>query len=122
MYGLLYYSKINFPFKDDLYDYICSLCDLIRIYPLLENAHSAIYYLITGYLFIVILLVYIMMLIYIDYSIKIDKFYFIFPLQLMRYLSSFIYWVLMLPIIETFISIYSCDNGYHIVMTTMHCW
>ena len=30
-YGLLYNKKINFPFRDDLYDTIASLCDLIRI-------------------------------------------------------------------------------------------
>jgi hypothetical protein len=116
MYGLLYYSKIGFPFKDDIYTSIYSLCDLVRIYPLIENSGTTIYYLIAAYLFIFIMVVYILTLIYIDYSIKINKFYFIFPLQMMRYLSSLIYWVLMLPIIEVFISIYSCDHSYHIIM------
>jgi hypothetical protein len=84
LYGLLYYSKLNFPFKDDIYKSIYSLCDLVRIYPLIENAHSDIYYFITAYVFIFIMVVYILMLLYIDYSIKIDKFYFIFPVQMMR--------------------------------------
>lgn len=122
MYGLLYYSKIGFPFKDDIYTSIYSLCDLVRIYPLIENSHSNIYYLIAAYLFVFIMVVYLLTLIYIDYSIKISKFYFIFPLQMMRYLSSIIYWVLMFPIIEVFISIYSCERGNHIVMTTVPCW
>ena len=37
IYGLLYNEKIAFPFTDDLYNTICSLCDYIRIYPLLEG-------------------------------------------------------------------------------------
>jgi hypothetical protein len=115
MYGLLYNSKIAFPFKDDLYQSIYNLCDLVRIYPLIENSKTDIYYYIAGFGFIFILLIYILMLIYIDYSIKIDKFYFVFPLKVMRYLSSFLFWALMLPIIEIFISVFSCSGGYHIV-------
>ena len=38
MYGLLYNSKINFPFKDDLYKQIYSVCDLVRIYPIIETS------------------------------------------------------------------------------------
>ena len=62
------------------------------------------------------------MLIFIDYSIKIDKFYFVFPLKIMRYLSSFFFWVFMMPIIEIFISVFSCSNGHHIVDTSLLCW
>lgn len=62
------------------------------------------------------------MIIYIDYSLKIDKFYFIFPLKLMMYMSSFIYWILMHPIVEIFISIFSCSNGTHVVVTSLVCW
>mmetsp|Transcript_2160 Transcript_2160/g.2077 ORF Transcript_2160/g.2077 Transcript_2160/m.2077 type:complete len:135 (+) Transcript_2160:342-746(+) len=65
---------------------------------------------------------YILMMIYIDQSIKIEKFYFVFPLKAMRYLSSFIFWVLMLPIVEIFISIYSCVDGKHKVMENVDCW
>ena len=75
-----------------------------------------------SFAFIVVLFVYIVSLFYIDYSIKIDKFYFIFPIKALRYLSSFIFWVFMLPIIEIFISIFSCEDGFHIVDKGLECW
>ena len=39
MFGVLYYSKINFPFKDDLYHSIYNVCDVLRIYPMIESNH-----------------------------------------------------------------------------------
>ena len=36
IYGLLYNSKVNFPFKDDLFKTISKLCDIVRLYPLVE--------------------------------------------------------------------------------------
>lgn len=121
IYGLLYNTKINFPFKDDLYSTICTLCDLIRIYPMLESG-DPVYYWLVAYGLIFILITYIIQLIYIDYSIKIEKFYFIFPIKIMRYFSSLIFWVLMMPIIEIFISIFSCENGLHVVDESVECW
>lgn len=121
IYGLLYNQKINFPFKDDLYETISSLCDIIRIYPMLESG-SAMYYWIVAYVLILILILYFFQLIYIDYSIKIGKFYFLFPIKLVRYCSSFIFWVFMMPIIDVFVSIFSCHDGYHIVDHTVECW
>lgn len=110
IYGLLYSKRIGFPFKDDLYSIICSLCDIIRIYPLIENEDggSAIYYWIMAYALIIILIFYYLILLFIDYSIKIGKFYFLFPIKLVRYCSSYIFWVFMMPIIDIFISIFSC--------------
>ena len=35
--GLLYNDKVNFPFRDDIYQTIYGLCDIIRIYPLLAG-------------------------------------------------------------------------------------
>jgi hypothetical protein len=121
IYGLLYNQKINFPFKDDLYSTISALCDIIRIYPLLESG-AAMYYWIISFILIFILILYFFQLIYIDYSIKIGKFYFLFPIKLVRYSSSFIFWVFMMPIIEIFVSIFSCHDGYHIIDHTVECW
>jgi hypothetical protein len=82
-YGLLYNTKINFPFRDDLYDTISSLCDLIRIYPLLEGGGPGkgfpLYYWILSFGLIVVLLLYLLLLVFVDYSIKIEKFYFMLP-------------------------------------------
>lgn len=84
IYGLLYNTKIHFPFRDDLFSTISKVCDIVRIYPLVEQA-GGIYYWVLGYFLIVFMVVYILQLIFIDYSIKIEKFYFIFPIKLLRY-------------------------------------
>ena len=115
IYGLLYNSKVNFPFKDDLYTTIRGLCDLLRIYPLLEKSEAVTYYWVTAYTFLFILVSYIVQMVYIDYSIKINKFYFTLPIKILRYSSSMITWVLIQPIIEIFVSIYSCSDGFHII-------
>jgi hypothetical protein len=136
IYGLLYNEKINFPFKDDLYHTICSLCDLIRIYPLLEGNGSGgfpLYYWILGFGLIVILAIYLLLLLYVDYSIKIEKFYFILPVKLLlRYCSSLVFWVFMMPIVEIFVGIFSCStlpnapagstDTYHIIDESLQCW
>lgn len=100
-----------------------TLCDLVRVFPIIEEARSGIYYWVLSYLLILLLLTYILQLIYIDYSIKIEKFYFTLPIKLLRYSSSFIFWILLQPIIEVFVSIYSCaDDGFHLVDPSLECW
>lgn len=134
-YGLLYNQKINFPFRDDLYNTITSLCDLIRIYPLLEGNGPGdgfpLYYWIIAFGLIVILILYFLLLLYVDYSIKIEKFYFMLPVKLLRYCSSLIFWVFMMPIIEVFISIFQCKANttgpdltttYHYIDRGLQCW
>lgn len=114
IYGLLYNQKIGFPFRDDLYDTISGLCDLIRIYPLLEGGGEGdgfpMFYWILSFGLIVILVLYLLLLLYVDYSIKIEKFYFMLPVKLLRYCSSLLFWVFMMPIVEIFVSIFSCSE------------
>lgn len=72
LYGLLYNTKINFPFQDDLYQMICSICETIRIYPLLENGGFGlgfpVYYYAVAFTLIGILVIYILLLLTVDYS------------------------------------------------------
>lgn len=70
-----------------------------------------------------------LLLVYVDYSIKIEKFYFMMPVKLLRYASSLFFWVFMMPIIETFVSIFSCQaltanstDTYHIIDRSLQCW
>jgi hypothetical protein len=135
IYGLLYNTKTGFPFQDDLYNTICSLCDLIRIYPLLEGDGSdgggyPLYYWILAFGLIVVLILYLLLLVYVDYSIKIDKFYFMLPVKLLRYCSSLVFWVFLMPIIEVFVEIFSCSalpgstdtSTYHSIDRSLQCW
>lgn len=89
---------------------------------MIENSQEVEYYYAVAYVFIFIMVAYIMILFYIDYSIKIEKFYFVFPLKLTCYMSSIIFWILLIPIVEVFVSIFSCEDGYHLVDKEMECW
>jgi hypothetical protein len=51
------------------------------------------------------------------------------PVKLLRYASSLFFWVFMMPIIETFVSIFSCEpltpgaaETYHIIDRSLQCW
>ena len=136
LYGLLYNTKIAFPFSDDLYNTLSSLCDLIRIYPLLEGSGNGqgfpLYYWIISFGLIVFLLVYLILLVFVDYSIKIEKFYFMLPVHILCYSSSLLFWVFMMPIVQIFVSIFSCSalqnalatstDTYHIIDRSLQCW
>ena len=122
IFGLLYYDKINFPFHDDLYPTICGLADIIRIYPAIEKAHSAILYFALAFRYIFFLVVYVLAAIFVDYSLKTGKFPFVFPVKLLRFTSLLLFWAEIMPVIETFLSIFSCPGGYHVVDLTMECW
>lgn len=90
------------------------------MYPILEGADT-IYYWIVSFGLIVVLFVYLTSLFYIDYSLKIEKFYFMFPIKTLKFLSSFVFWLFMQPIIEIFISIFSCKDGFHLVDKSLEC-
>ena len=124
LFGYIYYRKTDFPFtKDEYYEFTCEVLESLRIYPQLEAAKSGYNYIAFGISMVILILLYISGLLYVNYSILIKKFHFIFPVQLLRILSLLFYWVLLNPIIECFVAIFSCDSeGNHIVHTQMECW
>jgi len=95
IYGLLYHEKIEFPFRDDLHTTITNICSLIRIYPLLQFGGDGVYYWMASYIYIVVLVLYVLQIIYVDYSIKMEKFYFNFPIKILRYANSLIFWIVL---------------------------
>ena len=120
--GYIYYRKTDFPFNDSLYDSIGSFMDYIRIYPALESAQSTATYLAAIFIIVGFIFIYLLFLIFVDYSIGINKFYFNFPLKYSLIMSSILIWVLVCPITEVLASIFNCSNGYHAVMLTTQCW
>ena len=51
------------------------------------------------------------------------------PIKLLRIASSLIFWVFSMPIIETFVAIFSCisindgtNNTYHVIDNSLQCW
>ncbi len=68
IFGLIYDTRVGFPFRDDLFQYIASICDVFRLYPLLESYSAAAYYGV-AFAFLVILLIYSVLLYMADYFI-----------------------------------------------------
>ena len=120
--GFLFYRKTRFPLEDDLSESIAQFLDVIRIYPALEEAKAGSGYLTFVFLMLIFIIGYICQLIYVHYSIGINKFHFLFPIRVLRLMSDLIIWVLFIPVVETMVSIFSCEDGHHVVATDIQCW
>jgi len=118
----IYYRKIGYPFDDNLYSSIAWFLDLLRIFPAVETTENKTLYLTLMFGIGVFFLLYIGQLVYVAYSVAVGKFYFTFPIQLLRNMSSILLWVLIIPITEILISIFACTNGHHRVMVNDECW
>jgi hypothetical protein len=111
IYGLIYDTRVGFPFKDDLYHYIASICDVVRIYPLLESYSAGAYYGV-AFAFLAILLIYGLVLYLADYFFTTESTKLLtVPVQLLSFLSTLLFWVFMMPIFETYIAIFDCGTG-----------
>ncbi|MDR3549596.1 MAG: hypothetical protein P4M11_15230 [Candidatus Pacebacteria bacterium] len=120
--GYIYYRKTDFPFDDDLFSSIAGFLDIVRIFPAVESTQSTALYLATIFLMNGFLLIYVLQVVFIDYSISIGKFYFNFPVKLVGNMSSLLIWVLASPITETMVSIFDCDGSHHKIMLDVQCW
>eukprot|EP00826_Nyctotherus_ovalis_P033025 TRINITY_DN2662_c0_g1_i1.p1 TRINITY_DN2662_c0_g1~~TRINITY_DN2662_c0_g1_i1.p1 ORF type:complete len:366 (-),score=40.85 TRINITY_DN2662_c0_g1_i1:22-1119(-) len=120
--GYIYYRKTEFPFEDEYHEYIANFLDILRVLPALESVESTGLYLTVLFCMVTFLLLYILQIIFIDYSIGINKFYFTFPVKLVRNMSSILFWILTIPMTETMVSIFDCKDNYHKVMTGTKCW
>lgn len=120
IYGLIYDRRLGFPFNDDIYIYLASICDVFRIYPLLETFSSTAYYGVAFGL-LALLLVYLALLYLTDKIIEkgFGKMLSA-PVAILSIASTLIYWVLMMPTIEVYVAIFDCDpNGYHHIDHTL---
>jgi len=117
-----YYRKTEFPFEDEFHESIANFMDVIRVLPALENSKNTRLYVTVIICMVVFLALYIFQIIYIDYSITMNKFYFTFPIGLVRIMSSVLFWILITPITETMVSVFYCNNDYHSIMTSTECW
>ena len=120
--GYMFYRKTNFPFEDGMHDTISEILDVIRIYPAIESAKSTELYVTTIIIMVLYVLLYIVNLIFIDYSIGIGKFYFRFPIVILGNMSSLLIWILIGPITETMVSVFDCNGDYHQIMESTKCW
>lgn len=117
LFGFVFYEKANYPFDDPFYSYLCSLFDYLRIFPAVQISINSGLYLSLMFIFFAYSAIYLIQLVYVDFSIKAGNFYFIFPLRFLTILSS-LYWILLIPGVEFFISIFNCQNGVHTILNS----
>ena len=95
---------------------------ILRIHPIFEKKSYNTLYWICQYSYISLIAIYIICYAYAAYSIHIKKFHILFTLRIMQNLSSLFIWILLIPMVEGFVSIYCCTNGFHTIDKNMKCW
>ena len=59
---------------------------------------------------------------YINYSLRIHKFIFKFPVDIGSFMCIVLYWILLTPTIEAYSIIFICKDNAHVIMQTLECW
>ena len=59
---------------------------------------------------------------YVILSTQIGKFYFIWPVNLLRGHLNLFNWILFSPLMEVLISIFKCEDGKNKIVQTMNCY
>lgn len=121
MIGYIYDPQIAFPFLDSLYPIVSNLIGYLRLIPAIEASHASGAYWLVVYLTIALTIIIFLLMVYVDYSIKIGKFVMSFPLSALIVLFIVFYWILLTPSVEAFIGIFLCFGGVHSI-TGIACW
>lgn len=101
---------------------IISFTNVLRVYPGIKQVESKQMYWIVQYVLLALVVVYVMQAVYVSYCIRVGKFFFEFPVNVLRELSCLFIWILLIPVAEMFFSILRCESGYHEVDTGLKCW
>jgi len=98
------------------------VCRFARLLPAIESSKSASFFWILYFLGASVITIIIGLFIYTIYSLAIKKFYFLWPVNLLKGSLTILYWILFNPIMEAFLAVFKCENGYHTIDTTMQCY
>ncbi len=90
--------------------------------PAIEDAKSASFFWILYFAGVAVISIIICLFVYTIYSLAIKKFYFLWPVNLLKGALTILYWILFLPFMEAFLSVFSCVNGHHKIDTSMQCY
>ena len=130
----------DFAWRDDfLLDIFTEICNFFRLLPTIQKSKSASFYWIlyffgnslpsiqiTHSLIIIIGIVQVIFIIalfiYTNYSLKIKKFYFVWPVNLLKGELVFLYWALFNPFFECFINIFNCEDKRHYIDSSLVCY
>ncbi len=90
--------------------------------PAIEDAGAAAVYWVLYYACVVYLLITFALFAYVVYSSRIHKYYFLWPVKLLKVMLSVLEWILFVPMMSCFVSMLKCEKGYQFIDTSMVCF
>jgi len=103
------------------FSFIATLLDLFRISPyVIGNGSQTMVFV---YIMMGLVLLYGLTFYYMHQSINIRKLYFVLPIELACVYGECLFWVLLVPVAEVYISVYFCNaNGNSELFNDIPCW
>jgi len=90
--------------------------------PVIQSTGSATFYWLLYFAGMGIVILIISIIAFIQYSIVIKKFYFSWPVKLLRPMLLFLLWIFYTPLLESFVSMFRCREGVHYIVSNMECF
>ncbi len=103
-------------------DVLKMVCHFARLEPMIEDNQSVSFFWILYFFAVFVIVAIIGLIIYTIYSLSINKFYFLWPVNLLKTSLTFMYWVLFIPFMEVFMAIFRCENGHHLIDSSLQCY
>lgn len=89
---------------------------------MIQGGSTASFFWLLYALGLVLVLLIIGLFAYVLYCVKIKKYSFTWPLEVLKNIFIFLYWVLFTPIFESMVSVFRCVDGYQVIDRTMKCY
>ena len=127
IYALLISPVMKLPFKGALYAEIGAIFDVVRIYPAaIRNGGEVTYWFFMCFP-MALIAIYVFLILILDSSLtktkgKYTRLY--TTLRLLQLFHMLFFWVLLIPTIDFFISIFECNptTGMHKLIPSLQCW
>ena len=118
---------MKLPFKGSLYPYVGAIFDVIRIYPAVIRNGGEITYWFFMCCPLVLIFVYLILVLLIDAALNLTKgksLRLYSSIRIIQLFHCYIFWVLLIPTFDFFISIFECDanTGKHKILKSLTCW
>ena len=104
---------MKLPFKGSLYSDISAIFDVIRIYPMVIKSKSRETYWFFMYFPLAIVFTHMILGFLLDQSLQKTKGRYaklFLSIKLLQILSTLMFWVLLIPAVDFFISIFECSS------------
>jgi hypothetical protein len=104
---------MKLPFKGSLYSDISAIFDVIRIYPMVIRSKSRETYWFFMYFPLGIVLTHMVLGFLLDLSLQKTKGRYaklFLSIKMLQILSTLMFWVLLIPAVDFFISIFECSS------------